>query len=171
MPVRGNVDSRVRKLKEGRFAALALALAGIQRLGIDSVPYEVLDPSLCLPAVGQGALALETRADDRELCNLLRPIEHHESRAAVEAERSFLRVLGGGCLAPATAHAIVENGALRMEAAVGDPDGEVLMRASDAGELNDALSLGKRLAERMLGMGAGKLIELARDPKASDGDR
>jgi hydroxymethylbilane synthase len=170
-PVRGNVDSRIRKLQEGRFAALALALAGIQRLGIDSVPYEVLDPSLCLPAVGQGALALETRADDRELHDLLRAIEHHESRAAVEAERAFLNVLGGGCLAPATAYAFVENGSLRMKAAVGDPDGEQLMRESDAGELNDAALLGGRLAKRMLGKGAGKLLELARNPKANDGER
>jgi hydroxymethylbilane synthase len=162
-PVRGNVDSRVRKLADGRFDALALALAGIKRLAIESVPFSVIDPSICLPAVGQGALAVETRADDSATMELAALLEHEPSRMATVAERAFLARLGGGCLAPATAHARIEGGALRMEAAVGDPDGVELMRAEDSGTREEGLSIGARLAAKMLADGAGRLLAKARE--------
>jgi hydroxymethylbilane synthase len=163
-PVRGNVDSRVKKLCSGSFDALALALAGVRRLGIDQVPCQEIDPAVCLPAVGQGALAVETREGDGALLDLVKAIEHLESRSAVEAERAFLRRLGGGCLAPATAHATVDDGLLRIEAVVGDPDGTELMRDGDAGGTHESAALGSGLAARMLERGAGRLLELSRNP-------
>jgi hydroxymethylbilane synthase len=169
-PVRGNVDSRVRKLGEGLFDALALAMAGITRLGIDSVPSRPIDPAICLPAVGQGALAIETRAGDGALLEATAVLDHPASRQAVEAERAFLRVLGGGCLAPATAHARHRDGELRIEAAVGDPDGKELMRDRESGKVQDAAMLGGRLASRMLGAGAGRLLHQAREGSGEQGD-
>jgi len=168
-PVRGNVDSRVRKLGEGLFDALALALAGIRRLGIDSVPCQVIEPEICLPAVGQGALALETRCDDGYLRSIAAALEHPASRAAVEAERAFLRVLGGGCLAPATAYAVVSDDGIMMRAAVGDPDGRELLRERESGELRASGAVGERLARRMLEAGAGRLLELSRMGSGDDG--
>jgi len=168
-PVRGNVDSRVRKLGEGLFDALALAMAGISRLAIDSVPCRLIDPSICLPAVGQGALAIETRADDGALREIVSTLEHQESRQAVDAEREFLKVLGGGCLAPATAYARKRDGELIVEAAVGDPDGKELMRDREQGSVDQAALLGRRLASRMLRAGAGRLLQLSRDGSGDDG--
>jgi hydroxymethylbilane synthase len=169
-PVRGNVDSRVRKLGEGRFDALALALAGIRRLGIDSMPCKVIDPAICLPAVGQGALAVESRADDTYCRELATALEHPASRSAVEAERMFLKVLGGGCLAPATAYAVLVDGELHIKSAVGDMDGQELMRDSERGSAGDAASLGERLAARMLRRGAGLLLQRSRDAMTDHGE-
>lgn len=163
LPVRGNVDTRVRRLLEGRFDALVLALAGVERLGIREVPARPIDPGLCLPAVGQGALAVETREDDAEVREVVAVLEHEESRRAVEAERSFLRRLGGGCLAPATAHARLCAGELLVEAAVGDPDGVELLRDAERGSPQDGRALGERLARRMLEAGAGRLLAQARE--------
>lgn len=165
VPVRGNVDTRVRRLREGRFEALVLALAGIERLDIRSVPARPIDPAICLPAVGQGALAVETREDDAELRERVAVLEHPDSRRAVEAERAFLSRLGGGCLAPATAHARLEQGQLRIDAVVGDPDGAELLRDSERGAPGEGPQLGERLAARMLDAGAGALLALSREER------
>jgi hydroxymethylbilane synthase len=169
VPVRGNVDTRVRKLGEGRFGALVLALAGIERLGMDRVPVRPVAPSVCLPAVGQGALAVETREADRELIDLVRALEDPPSRWAVDAERAFLCRLGGGCLAPATAYGRAEQGELRLEAAVGDQDGKRLIRDLEAGPVSRREELGERLAARMLEAGAAELLALSREPDEHDG--
>jgi hydroxymethylbilane synthase len=163
VPVRGNVDSRVRKLREGRYGALVLALAGLQRLGIDAVPIRPIDPAICLPAVGQGALAVEVRRDDAETRSRVALLEHRPSRLEVEAERSFLRVLGGGCLAPATGFARIEGDRMRVEAVVGDPDGVELMRDSEEGPSEEGPALGASLAARMLEGGAARLLERSRE--------
>lgn len=163
-PVRGNVDTRVNRLIEGRFAGMVLALAGIQRLGIDRVPSVPIDPDICLPAVGQGALAVEARTDDRETREAVAVLHHIDSGWAVEAERAFLRRLGGGCLAPATAFAKTVRDRLSMRACVGDPDGVTLLRQKTEGLALDADLLGVELAERLLDAGAGELLELAREP-------
>jgi hydroxymethylbilane synthase len=169
-PVRGNVDTRVGRLLEGRYGALVLALAGIQRLGIDRVPVRPIDPRVCLPAVGQGALAVETRVDDGETRELVAPLNHAPSGQAVEAERSLLRTLGGGCLAPATGYARLDRGVLRVEAVVGDADGRQLMRDDESGRPEAAAEIGARLARRMLDAGAGELLERAREAAQSDGE-
>lgn len=171
VPVRGNVDTRVRHLREGRFDALVLALAGVERLGIRTVPVRPVPPAICLPAVGQGALALETREKDAEARALVGVLEHDESRQAVEAERAFLRTLGGGCLAPAAAHARIDGGLLRIDAVVGDPDGVELMRDAEHGAPAEGPALGDRLAARMLRAGAGPLLASAREAEQGGQER
>ncbi len=158
VPVRGNVGSRIRKLREREFGAAVLAMAGIRRLKIDQPPCLPIAVDLCLPAVGQGALAVQVRRSDHAARELAGGLDHDATRAAVEGERSFLRRLGGGCLAPATAYAVVEGGSVRMEAAVGDPDGVKLIRERGSGAVEDAAALGEELAERMLRAGAGELM-------------
>jgi hydroxymethylbilane synthase len=171
VPVRGNVDTRVGRLREGRFDALVLALAGVERLGIRTVAARPIEPEICLPAVGQGALAIETREEDGEVRERVGALEDRESRLAVEAERAFLKTLGGGCLAPATAYARIEEGRMRIDAAVGDPDGVELMRDGERGDAADARALGAALAARMLEAGAGELLARSREDERRDEER
>jgi hydroxymethylbilane synthase len=167
-PVRGNVDTRLGKLAAGDFGAMVLALAGLERLGLDRVPYCKLPVALCLPAVGQGALALETRADDEEARQVLAVLDDRTTHRVVDAERAFLHELGGGCLAPATAFGTLEASRLQLCAAVGDADGVELIRDEEAGPAESAEQIGVRLAQRMIGAGAGRLLELSREA-ASNG--
>jgi len=169
LPVRGNVDTRVRKLGEGKFDALILALAGIERLGITSVRVWPLPPSLCLPAVGQGALAIETREGDARTRALVAPLKDDATTRAVSAERSFLRRLGGGCLAPATAFARVEGDGIRMDAVVGDPDGRQLLRDRAEGEAARGDALAEAMAVRMLDAGAGEILARIRAETPDEG--
>jgi hydroxymethylbilane synthase len=161
-PVRGNVDTRVNKLLRGDFGGLVLALAGLERLGINRVPYRPIDATVCLPAVGQGALALETRDGDEDVVEAVQPLDHPESRSAVMAERAFLRRLGGGCLAPATAYARIQGGQLRLDAIVGDADGRELLRDQETGPTREAIVLGERVGERMLAAGAARILDAIR---------
>jgi hydroxymethylbilane synthase len=158
VPVRGNVDSRIRKLKEDEYGALVLAMAGVKRLKITHPPGVPIPADLCLPAVGQGALAVQTRENDEDARGMARALEHAASRVAVRGERSFLRKLGGGCLAPATAFAVVEGGTMRLEAVVGDPGGVKLLRDRESGAIEDAVAMGEELAGRMLSAGAARLM-------------
>lgn len=160
--IRGNVDTRVDKLRRGRCAALVLALAGLRRLGIDSMPLEPLDPVLCLPAVGQGVLAVQVRADDAEVADCVAALDHVPTRSAVVAERTVLRLLGGGCLAPATAFGRVEGERLRLRARVLDPRGQPMLDESAEGPADRALELGTRMARRLLEAGAAALLERSR---------
>ncbi|HEX5044925.1 MAG TPA: hydroxymethylbilane synthase [Candidatus Polarisedimenticolaceae bacterium] len=160
--VRGNVDTRVRKLKEGQFAAMVLALAGIERLGID-VPRNPLPLDLCVPAVGQGALAIETRVDDARTRALVQVLDHGETARAVAAERAFLARLGGGCLAPAAAHARVAGPHLLLEGVVADPDGSRVLRDRESGPVEEAAALGERLAARLLAAGGAAILRDVRE--------
>jgi hydroxymethylbilane synthase len=160
--MRGNIDTRARKLREGEVGALVLAVAGLERLGLDDLPRQPLDPAVCVPAVGQGALAVEVREDDREAADLVAALNHAPSLAGVEAERAFLRRLGGGCSAPATAHARIANGRVHLEALVGEPGGRVLLVERESGGIDDATIIGARLAERLLTAGAAGILSRAR---------
>jgi hydroxymethylbilane synthase len=162
VPVRGNVDTRVRKLAEGQFDALVLARAGLERLRIDSMPYVPLPHAICVPAVAQGALAIEVRAEDHETAALLAPLVHRETSVAVSTERAFLRRLGGGCLAPATAHARVEGGTVTARALVGALDGSELLVEDGQDGIEQATALGERLAVALLERGAAEVLEAAR---------
>jgi len=168
-PVTGNVDTRVRKLAEGRFDALVLALAGIERLGITGVGVKPLSTSVCLPAVGQGALAVETRESDSTTRGMVAFLADDSTTRAVSAERSFLRRLGGGCLAPATAFARVEAGRIRIEAVVGEPDGQRLLRDWAEGESTRGDALGDAIAARLLDAGAGEILAGIRGAAGSEG--
>lgn len=171
--VRGNVDTRLRKLAEGQYRAIVLALAGLRRLGLTHHQHRVLTTEECVPAVGQGALGLEARADDDRTRALLSPLEHWDTRIAVEAERTFLGRLQGGCQLPIGGHAsLSHNGTrLRMDALVGSPDGLHIISAGSDQHIEDSSPLGKlklahtmglELAEQILERGGGELIEKAR---------
>jgi hydroxymethylbilane synthase len=166
--IRGNVGTRIRKLREGRFGALVLALAGVERLGIASVPVVPVPISVCLPAVGQGALAVETRADDARARSLVSSLTDAATLRAVTAERAFLARLGGGCLAPATAFARTVDGRIVMESMVGDADGRRLLRDRIEGRAGDEIEMGEQLADRMLATGARPILEAARAAPRED---
>lgn len=160
--VRGNVDTRIRKLKEGGFGAMVLAVAGVERLGIAEVPLRPIPVSVSLPAVGQGAIAVEARIDDAATRRALEVLDHAPTATCTAAERAFLRRLGGGCLAPATAHAVLEGARIRVEAMVGDPDGRRLLREGEEGPASEGDAIGERLADRLLARGGDAILRDAR---------
>jgi hydroxymethylbilane synthase len=150
--IRGNVDTRVRKVDGSEYDAAVLAVAGLERLGLLDRATEVFDADVMLPAVGQGALAIEARADDIELLALLNAIDHRESRLACEAERAFLTRLGGGCRLPFGALAEIEGDALRIRGFISDAAGERSFRAETTGSLDETRDVGVRLAEQLLSL-------------------
>jgi hydroxymethylbilane synthase len=156
--LRGNVETRLRKLKEQDLDAIILAQAGLERLGLAEYITEVLDPAWMLPAVGQGALGLECRSDDRVTLALLAPLNDGPTRQAVLAERALLRGLGGGCLVPVGALAIVQGTHLTLRAAVLPPDGSSRVAAETAGPAEEAEAQGQHLAEVLLSRGARELL-------------
>jgi hydroxymethylbilane synthase len=156
--MRGNVETRLRKLDEQGLDALVLAQAGLERLGLGAAITEMLDPAWMLPAVGQGALGLECRVDDQETLGLLRALDDVPSRQAVLAERALLRALGGGCLVPIGAAGLVEGDALSLRGAVLSPDGQGRVAGQAEGPAAEAEALGRRLAEDLLARGAGALL-------------
>jgi hydroxymethylbilane synthase len=156
--LRGNVETRLRKLQEQGLDAIILAVAGLERLGLAERITEVLDPEWMLPAVGQGALGLECRADDPATLALLRQLDDLPTREAVLAERAFLRGLGGGCLVPIGAQGIVESGTLTLRGAVLSPDGKFRTAAEMSGSPGAAEALGQRLAESLLDRGGRQAL-------------
>jgi hydroxymethylbilane synthase len=156
--MRGNVDTRLRKLDAGEVDALVLAMAGLARLGVTHRLTESLDPSIMLPAVGQGAVVVQGRAEDRGLCERLAALDHAPTRAAVIAERAFLAALGGGCQRPIAALGIARDDHLRLEGAVLDADGTRIVREALEGPASRPADLGARLADRMLSQGVGDLL-------------
>lgn len=157
-PVRGNVDTRLRKLDEGLFDAIVLAAAGLNRLGRADRITEHLSEDLVLPAVGQGALAIETRADDVAINSIVLALDHEPTRLACRAERAFLKGLGGGCLVPIAAHATIASGVMTLNGLVASPDGSEVLRDRLGGSSQDAEQIGQRLAEEMLSRGAEKIL-------------
>ncbi len=162
--IRGNVDTRVRKVDEGAVDAVVLAVAGLKRLGLLARAAEVFEPDAMLPAVGQGTLALEARARDSELLELLATLDHRASRLACEAERAFLARLGGGCRLPFGALAEVEGETLRARGFISDEAGARMLRAEATGAVEEASSVGVRLAEALLAQGAAEFVEAAQAP-------
>ena len=161
--IRGNVDTRLRKLADGEFDALVLAHAGLIRLGLDDRITEFLQPDVMLPAVGQGALAIEIRAEDAATRAAVELLDYAPSRRAVLAERSLLAALGGGCLAPVGAWARLQaDGRLRLDAVVLSLDGKRRIAASDQAPVEDCLRLGTNVADQLKGQGALELIAQAR---------
>ncbi len=157
--IRGNVDTRVRKVDEGQFDGAVLAVAGLERLGLLARATEIFAPDVMLPAVGQGALAVEARADDAELLALLEALDHRETRLACEAERAFLQRLGGGCRLPFGALAEIDDETLRIRGFISNADGARMFRGEVSGREEDAISLGATLAESLLTQGAAEFVE------------
>lgn len=161
LEIRGNVDTRLRKLDEGQYDAIILAEAGLRRLGLEDRIRQVIPLSVMLPAVGQGALGIECRSTDTETVKILSRLNHAEVFAAVSAERALLSSLRAGCLAPVATHGRVENGRVLLDAAVLAPDGSRRIQASDDEVADEAARLGEKLAERLLADGAAALIQAA----------
>ena len=154
--LRGNVDTRLRKLDEGHYDAIVLAAAGLRRLGWADRITELIDPAVMCPAVGQGALAIETRDDGGPAQAIAAQLNHEASNLAVTAERALLARLEGGCQVPIGAHATVDGTLIQLRAIVASPDGSRVMRDRAAG--SDPVVLGKELGERLLAAGAGAIL-------------
>lgn len=163
LDVRGNVDTRLRKLDEGQYDAIVLAEAGLLRLGLADRISQVLELDVMLPAVGQGALGIECRADDAETRSILAALEDRETRAAVTAERALLEHLRGGCMAPIGALGSMQAGELHLSAVVLSSDGTQRLAAQQVGLPDAAASLGMKVAEALLAQGAAKLIASSRN--------
>lgn len=159
--LRGNVDTRLRKVSEGEFDAIVLAMAGVNRLGSASKVTQVFNEDVMIPAVGQGALGIETRADDSEALAVAASLDDPETRACVTAERALLRELEGGCQVPLGAWArIAPNGEIQMDAGVFSPDGKDEVRRRDSGSLADSDAIGIRLGRALIDAGADKILRL-----------
>lgn len=156
--LRGNLDTRLRKLEAGEYDGILLAAAGLRRLGWADRVTEYLSPDVCLPAIGQGALALEGRADDAFVRELTGRMEHRPTRLAVTAERALLERLEGGCQVPIAAYATIEHDRLSMSALVAGVNGSRLIRDSIHGSVDEAHRLGVRLAELLLEHGGGEIL-------------
>ena len=158
--LRGNVETRLRKMKEGQYDAIILARAGVKRLGLGASLQQDLTPPAFLPAVGQGALGVEIREDRPEVRELVAFLEHRPTRLCVTAERAFLRRLDGGCQVPIAAHAVLEGEELILEALVAEPLGKVVFRSSVrcAADIDAADAAGQQLAEKLLADGADKIL-------------
>jgi hydroxymethylbilane synthase len=157
-PARGNLDTRLGKLEAGLYDALVLASAGLHRLGLKDRITEQIDEDLILPAVGQGALAIETRAADPAINEILLALDHLPTQLECRAERAFLKGLGGGCLVPIAARCRFEDGELLLKGLVASPEGSEIMRDGTNGPASDPESTGQRLADRLIERGAGRLL-------------
>jgi hydroxymethylbilane synthase len=157
-PARGNLDTRLRKLSEGRYDALVLAAAGLTRLGWQDRIAEYLPVETMCPAVGQGALAIETR-EEGEAAAVCAQLDDAATRAAVSAERALLEALGGGCQVPIGAHATIADEELRLVAIVASPDGKRLIPGKAAGRMSEAVTLGRELGDGMLAAGGREILE------------
>lgn len=157
-PIRGNVDTRLKKMDQGEIDGLLMAAAGLKRLGLAERIGECLAPEICLPAPAQGALALQTRANDPAV-DLLAFLNHAPTMLEATAERTLLERLGGGCQLPIGARAWVEGERLKLAAVVADPDGRKLLREEREGAADAAERIGMEVAERLLAAGAGRLLD------------
>jgi hydroxymethylbilane synthase len=156
--LRGNVDTRLRKWRAGEVDALLLAAAGLARLGVSEPAARPLDPDVLLPAVGQGALALECRADDTATRALLAALADADAHDAVAAERAFLVAIGGDCNTPLAAHARIEDGTIRLRVQLSDLDGREWFEDAGVAPRGAAEELGRELAARLLARGAGRVL-------------
>src|SRR5689334_12496330 len=158
VPIRGNVDTRLKKMDQGEVDGLLMAAAGLKRLGLAERIGEVLSEEICLPAPGQGALALQTRAVD-PAADIVAFLRHEPTMREAAAERALLDRLGGGCQLPIGARARVEGDKLNIAAVVADPDGRKVLREQSEGYVDAAERIGMDLADRLLALGAGKLLD------------
>jgi hydroxymethylbilane synthase len=157
--LRGNVPTRLQKLDAGEFDAIVLSAAGLSRLGFADRISEILDPEASIPAVGQGALGIQVRADDQALAELARAALHHPADARrIAAERAFLSRLEGGCQTPMAAYARYDGDAIAIDGAVGRPDGTEILRGARRGSPDDAEALGLDLADELLARGADAIL-------------
>ena len=156
--LRGNLDTRLRKLRNGEYDAVVLAAAGLRRMGWSNEVTEYLPLEVSLPAIGQGVLGLEGRREDGFVQELVAPLEHRPTRTAVTAERALLERLEGGCQVPIAAHATIKGDTLIMDGLIASVDGRRLIRDMIQGPVSDARALGMRLAEKLLAQGGDSIL-------------
>jgi hydroxymethylbilane synthase len=166
--IRGNIDTRLKKLEDGLYDAILLASAGLHRMGWQDRIAETLDPKVMAPAIGQGALGIEIRSGDEATRQMLEPLNHPATATTTAAERSLLRSLGGGCQVPFGGHARLHNGLLRLDAVVVSHDGARLVRTSVEGPPGDAVELGQRAAKQLRSQGAEEIIRSVLDGAATE---
>ncbi|HBV20480.1 MAG TPA: hydroxymethylbilane synthase [Nitrosomonas sp.] len=157
-PLRGNVQTRLRKLDEGQYAAIILAAAGLKRLELSDRITALLSPEQSLPAVGQGALGIECREDRFDLVGLLQPLHHQETACCVKAERAMSRVLGGSCQIPLGAFAEIANDQLKLRGFVASPDGKQIVSNELNGKPETGEDMGKSMAQNLIAQGADKIL-------------
>ena len=158
--LRGNLDTRLAKLDRGEVDAIVLAVAGLVRLGWSERVTEILSPEACLPAVGQGALAIEAREDDAETLTMLSVLNDEKTRMAVTAERAFLGVMGGGCQVPVGVHAVmVDDETVKLKAIIASLDGKTTVEGCEEGPAAQAAVIGEKLADRLLLEGGAVILQ------------
>lgn len=157
--LRGNVGTRLQKLKDGQYDAIILAAAGVKRLGLAENVTEYLSEDISIPAIGQGALGIECAIDDKEMNDLISFFNHHETSVAVRAERALLKRLEGGCQVPIAGYATVRDGMITLKGLVGSVDGKRIVKASVTGKAEEFERLGTELGERLLSMGGKEILE------------
>ena len=158
-PLRGNVDTRLRKLEQGEYDAIILAASGLNRLGTTELIKQIIPAEIMCPAAGQGALGIEIREGDAATRQHLEFLNDDDARAATTCERALLNSLGGGCQVPIGAFAAIRNGKLHLDAIVADPDGSKLLRESRDGDLNHPEALGNAVGKTLLGRGGDEILE------------
>ena len=159
LPLRGNLDTRLKKLETENLDAIILAAAGVKRLGLEIRITEHLDENVMLPAVGQGALCVEIRQNDLEIETVVSSLEHHQTRTIVMAERAFLHRLEGGCQIPIAAHGKIDKDVFTLCGLVADVDGTTIIKETLSGPKDSAESIGLELADRLASMGAEDIIK------------
>jgi hydroxymethylbilane synthase len=157
--LRGNIHTRLRRLDEGQFDAIVLAVSGLQRMGFEARIACLLEPEHSLPAIGQGALGIECRRDDPRVNALVAPLNHPETATCVGAERALNRRLQGGCQVPIAGYAVPEGEQLWLRALVGQPDGNRVIRAAGTAPPTDAETLGRQVADQLLAAGAAAILQ------------
>ncbi|WP_163526491.1 hydroxymethylbilane synthase [Halobacillus ihumii] len=156
--IRGNIDTRLQKLNDGEYDAIVLAAAGLKRMGwSEDLVTEFLEPDVCVPAVGQGALAIQCREDDKELLEFLQKINHQTTESTVTAERKFLHDLNGGCQVPIGGYANLNGETITLTALVGKPDGTTILHETVSG--TDPIAVGTEAAQRLKSQGAQEIVD------------
>ena len=159
LPLRGNLDTRLKKLESGDMDAIIVAAAGVKRLGFDHKITEYLDENIMLPAVGQGALCIETREKDTDIAQIVACLDHYQTRRIVSGERAFLHCLEGGCQIPIAASGRIEKNIFTITGLVSTVDGATIIRDTMSGHEEDSEMVGIKLAESLLSMGAKEILE------------
>ena len=161
--LRGNVTTRIKKFEESDWAAIILAFAGVKRLGLDKYIKQIIPVEVMLPAVSQGVMALEIRDGDEDVLGIVKALNNKQSEIEIKAERSFLKLLQGGCQVPIGVYSRIENDILTMDGMVGSIDGKSVIRDKKTGSINNPGKLGEELAEALLQQGAAEILELIRE--------
>lgn len=170
VPLRGNVETRLKKLQTENLDAVVLAAAGLKRLGLEDMITEYLDFTIMLPAVGQGALCIEIRQNDSHIQNIIKGLDDPDTRAIVTGERAFLNRLGGSCQVPIAGHGEISSKMVKLTGVVADIDGSRILKSTLSGTIDSTETVGVSLAERLLAQGADKILEKLQSRDSAHGE-